>query len=33
MKKELEDFRSIFLNDDEFEQVYDAEQKTIDYDG
>ena len=33
MKNELEDFRSIFLNDDEFEQVYDAEQKTIDYDG
>lgn len=29
----LEEFRALFLNDDELEQVYDSEQQTIDYDG
>ena len=33
MKKELETFRSIFRNEDEFEQVFDTEQNSIDYDG
>ena len=32
-KKELEDFKRMFLNDDEFELVYDMEQKRIDFDG
>ena len=31
--KELESFKTLFVNDDEFELVYDAEQKTIDIDG
>lgn len=31
--KELEVFKTLFINDDEFELVYDAEQKTIDIDG
>lgn len=32
-KTEFENFRKLFINDDEFELVYDAEQKTIDTDG
>lgn len=28
-----EDFRKLFMNDDELEQVYDSEHQTIDYDG
>lgn len=33
MEDELEGFKKMFLNDDEFEQVYDMEQKSIDIDG
>ena len=33
MTKELESFRKMFLSDDEFELVYDSEQKRIDIDG
>lgn len=33
MTKELENFKKMFLNDDEFELVYDVEQKRIDIDG
>lgn len=33
MTKELESFKKMFLNDDEFELVYDSEQKRLDIDG
>ena len=33
MAKETEDFKALFVNDDEFEQVFDIEQRTIDLDG
>lgn len=33
MAKETEDFKTLFVNDDEFEQVFDVEQRTIDFDG
>ena len=33
MTKELESFKKMFLNDNEFELVYDSEQKRIDIDG
>ncbi len=33
MKKELEDFKNSFKCADEFEQVFDTEQNTFDYDG
>ena len=33
MTKELESFKKMFLNDDEFDLVYDSEQKRIDIDG
>ena len=32
-KKELEELKKMFLNEDEFELVYDVEQKRIDFDG
>ena len=31
--KETEEFKTLFVNDDEFEQVFDVEQRTIDLDG
>ena len=31
--KETEEFKKLFVNDDEFEQVFDVEQRTIDLDG
>lgn len=31
--KETEEFKRLFVNDDEFEQVFDVEQRTIDLDG
>ena len=31
--KETEEFKKLFINDDEFEQVFDVEQRTIDLDG
>ena len=33
MAKETEEFKKLFVNDDEFEQVFDVEQRTIDLDG
>ena len=33
MAKEMEEFKTLFVNDDEFEQVFDVEQRTIDFDG
>ncbi|MBE6248343.1 MAG: hypothetical protein E7106_03710 [Prevotella sp.] len=33
MAKETEEFKTLFVNDDEFEQVFDVEQRTIDFDG
>ena len=33
MAKEMEEFKKLFVNDDEFEQVFDVEQRTIDLDG
>ena len=33
MAKELEEFKKLFVCDDEFEQVFDIEQRTIDIDG
>ena len=29
----MEEFKKLFVNDDEFEQVFDVEQRTIDLDG
>lgn len=31
--KETEEFKTLFVNDDEFEQVFDVEQRTVDLDG
>lgn len=31
--KETEEFKKLFVNDDEFEQVFDVEQRTVDLDG
>lgn len=33
MAKEMEEFKKLFVNDDEFEQVFDVEQRTVDLDG
>ena len=33
LAKEMEEFKTLFVNDDEFEQVFDVEQRTIDFDG
>ena len=33
MAKETEEFKKLFVNDDEFEQVFDVEQRTVDLDG
>lgn len=33
MAKETEEFKTLFVNDDEFEQVFDVEQRTVDLDG
>ena len=33
MAKETDEFKTLFVNDDEFEQVFDVEQRTVDLDG